>query len=379
MRILLSILSDYLQPNFLLIKEMEGQYDELVFVTTPEMEKKEKGSHLEKALNLEPGSVKRITTTEDDFKTITDALATQLTADEETAYIVNITGGTKLLSLALYEYLKDKDATFYYIPIGKNTIRNIDNTEIAQLGYRMNLTEYLTLSGLSFESDNSLIHTASETEGLFGLCKDTDFHTSEVTRIKDAHEQATAEDRSYYSGTWFEEYCYNRLKKELKLDDKFICKSAKIFRKGSETNDNEIDIMFMKENILYMAECKVTTFGESKSPKDAIEKYLYKLAAIAKDFGLRVNSYLLTLQDTKKMPLNSQKNLKKRMQILGIKDLIDCNKFRMSTPLISDNTAAYKPTIVDTTPKNKEKQHTPTHIETKIPQLGVKIIGKIEL
>ena len=378
MRILLSILSDYLQPNFLLIKEMEGHYDELVFVSTPEMEKKEKGVHLEKALNLEPNSIKRIITTEDDFKTTTDTLFSQLPTEEGTTYIVNITGGTKLLSLALYEYLKNKNATFYYIPIGKNTIRNIDNTEIEQLSYRMNLKEYLTLSGLGFESDNRLIHTATETEGLFGLCKDKGFNMSRITKIKNAHEQPTAEDKRYYSGTWFEEYCYNRLKKELKLDDKFICKSAKIFRKGSETNDNEIDIMFMKENLLYMAECKVTTFGKFTSPKDTIEEYLYKLAAIAKDFGLRVNSFLLTLQDTTKMSPESLKNLKKRMKILGIKDLIDCNRFSMNEHLLAEN----KDVVSIKTPIHNGEEKlpsTPSFVRTEVPKLNVKILGKIKL
>ena len=41
-RILISVLSDYLQPNFLLIKELEGEYDELIFITTEIMESKNK-------------------------------------------------------------------------------------------------------------------------------------------------------------------------------------------------------------------------------------------------------------------------------------------------------------------------------------------------
>ena len=56
-RILISILSDYLQPNFLLIKEFEGRYDRLAFITTKEMIDKGKGHSLEKALGLETDSV----------------------------------------------------------------------------------------------------------------------------------------------------------------------------------------------------------------------------------------------------------------------------------------------------------------------------------
>lgn len=44
MTILISILSDYLQPNFLLIKELKGKYDKLIFITTKEMERQWKKS-----------------------------------------------------------------------------------------------------------------------------------------------------------------------------------------------------------------------------------------------------------------------------------------------------------------------------------------------
>ncbi len=53
---IVSILSDHLLPNFLFIKEMEGQYSDLLFVSTPQMEMQEKAMHLEVALGRKEGS-----------------------------------------------------------------------------------------------------------------------------------------------------------------------------------------------------------------------------------------------------------------------------------------------------------------------------------
>lgn len=75
-----------------------------------------------------------------------------------------------------------------------------------------------------------------------------------------------------------------------------------------------------------MIECKVTMNGPKKNPKETVEKYLYKLAAISKDFGLRVNSYLFTLHKMREMPQATQDNIKKRMRILGIRGIVDGQK-----------------------------------------------------
>lgn len=69
---IVSILSDHLLPNFLFIKEMEGQYSDLLFVSTPQMEMQEKAMHLEVALGRKEGSVRRIVVANDNYKEILD-------------------------------------------------------------------------------------------------------------------------------------------------------------------------------------------------------------------------------------------------------------------------------------------------------------------
>ena len=383
-RILISILSDYLQPNFLLIKEFEGRYDRLAFITTKEMIDKGKGHSLEKALGLETDSVQRIEVIEDDYSDVTNKLEDCLFARDD-EYILNITGGTKVIPIAVCDFFKNYNAQFYYVPIGKNVIRNIYSNETVPLKYRLNLDEYFTLYGLRYECNNALMYPESHTNDVFETFRKAKFnrHSPKVSILKNAQTLPDAKDRRYYAGVWFEEYCYNRLKREHSLPDDAICKDAFIYRDNSKNNDNEIDVMFLQNNQLYVFECKVGMTGYN-STKETIEKYQYKLAAIAKDLGLRVESYILTLHkifnNPKEFSELTIENIKKRQSILGLRGIIDSVVFTRNEPLLeSIKYEMPKATL----PKRKmkvEENTTKTNIITEIPKLpGVKVVGKIDL
>ena len=317
---IVSILSDHLLPNFLFIKEMEGQYSDLLFVSTPQMEMQEKAMHLEVALGRKEGSVRRIVVANDNYKEILDALhAEQLSGSVE--YVVNITGGTKTMSLAVHEYFCQFNASFVYVPIGKNSYYDFSTDQTHSLDYRVSLNEYFTLYGLAYDYDNGLICGAQKPFKLFNEQKMSNFYLTEELRF--AHKAPRPELRCYLGGEWFEEYVYLRIKRDFKLRDEDIAKSVKICRLSSTSNDNELDVVFVKDNALYVIECKVSMTGYGKEPKSVVDEYLYKLAAISKDFGLRVNSYIFTLHQMWRFAKATQENMSKRMRILGIRDIID--------------------------------------------------------
>lgn len=317
---IVSILSDHLLPNFLFIKEMEGQYSDLLFVSTPQMEMQEKAMHLEVALGRKEGSVRRIVVANDNYKEILDALrAEQLSGSVE--YVVNITGGTKTMSLAVHEYFCQFNASFVYVPIGKNSYYDFSTDQTHSLDYRVSLNEYFTLYGLAYDYDNDLICDAQRPFNLFNEQKMSNFYLTEKLRY--AHKAPRPELRRYLGGEWFEEYVYLRIKRDFKLRDEDIAKSVKICRLSSTSNDNELDVVFVKDNALYVIECKVSMTGYGKEPKSVVDEYLYKLAAISKDFGLRVNSYIFTLHQMWRFAKATQENMNKRMRILGIRDIID--------------------------------------------------------
>lgn len=317
---IVSILSDHLLPNFLFIKEMEGQYSDLLFVSTPQMEMQEKAMHLEVALGRKEGSVRRIVVANDNYKEILDALRAEQLSDS-VEYVVNITGGTKTMSLAVHEYFCQFNASFVYVPIGKNSYYDFSTDQTHSLDYRVSLNEYFTLYGLAYDYDNDLICDAQRPFNLFNEQKMSNFYLTEELRY--AQKAPRPELRRYLGGEWFEEYVYLRIKRDFKLRDEDIAKSVKICRLSSTSNDNELDVVFVKDNALYVIECKVSMTGYGKEPKSVVDEYLYKLAAISKDFGLRVNSYIFTLHQMWRFAKATQENMSKRMRILGIRDIID--------------------------------------------------------
>lgn len=317
---IVSILSDHLLPNFLFIKEMEGQYSDLLFVSTPQMEMQEKAMHLEVALGRKEGSVRRIVVANDNYKEILDALRAEQLSDS-VEYVVNITGGTKTMSLAVHEYFCQFNASFVYVPIGKNSYYDFSTDQTYSLDYRVSLNEYFTLYGLAYDYDNDLICDAQRPFNLFNEQKMSNFYLTEELRY--AQKAPRPELRRYLGGEWFEEYVYLRIKRDFKLRDEDIAKSVKICRLSSTSNDNELDVVFVKDNALYVIECKVSMTGYGKEPKSVVDEYLYKLAAISKDFGLRVNSYIFTLHQMWRFAKATQENMNKRMRILGIRDIID--------------------------------------------------------
>jgi len=392
MTILISILSDYLQPNFLLIKEFKGKYDKLIFITTKEMEGKGKGYALEKTLELENDSVQRIEVIEDDYSNVIEKLA-DCSFSIHDEYILNVTGGTKVMTIAVWEFFSRRYMSqFYYVPIGKNIIRNIYSEETIQLNYRLNLKEYFTLNGLRFDPSNETLFPLSQSRMVFNEYEQVGFKRQKHKKICDSHNLPDAKERVYYSGAWFEDYCYWRLKKEFNLSDNAICKNAKIYRNNSEQYDNEIDVMFIRNNELYIFECKLSiTTSPVEKDKDVLDKYMYKLAAIAKDYGFRPKSYILTLQNIKqKWSDMSLSNVEKRLKILGISGFLDCNDFSKEGNLLCFNEpkrVADETQSEDLKPKAIPKlSDTPKCASNNVAMyttepinIGVKVVGKIDL
>lgn len=321
-KILVSILSEHAVPNYLFIKEMKGKFDELLFVTTLKVAALQRGRQIEQALCREEFSEKRIEVESDDYQSILSSLSEQC-ADLDHYYIVNLTGGTKMMSLAVHDFfMKAEHHAFYYIPIGRNVYYSLEDGVEHPITYRMKLNEYLMLYGLRYTAEPEMMRSEEEAVRLFGKVKSRNFYLPDfMFRAKEIYEDSS--ERTYFSGAWFEEYVYYRIKRELNLGDDYIAKGVKIFRNVNDaTNDNELDVVFMHENMLHVIECKVTMYGNDKEKKvkDTVDKYLYKLAAISKDFGLVVNSYLCSLHrfgsDQESMSAD------RRRRILGIKAII---------------------------------------------------------
>ncbi|MDY0143361.1 MAG: DUF1887 family CARF protein [Bacteroidales bacterium] len=335
--ILVSIISDQTIPNVLVIKEMYGLYDDLLFITSEYVEKKGLDKWIEMACGLKADSVKRIKVVEDDLDDVRTKLANLDCAD--TKYIINMSGGTKIMTIGVYEFFAKNNNKIFYVPIGKNIMSevfpNSSSFNIA-IEYRLNLMEYLMSYGLYYQSDESLIYNEEYTSRFFEQFKRKKFNFFAENRIIDSHELESKKDKTYFSGKWFEEYFYSKLKKELQIEDNSIALSVKLFRDIKDVqHDNEYDVVFVFNNELYVIECKASV-GSKATIKNNLDAFMYKLAAITRDFGLRVHSNIVTLTNIEKNAGNKLSGIYKKSRILGISNILDAEFFLKSEEVSSN-------------------------------------------
>ncbi|GBE54827.1 hypothetical protein BMS3Bbin15_00988 [archaeon BMS3Bbin15] len=120
-------------------------------------------------------------------------------------------------------------------------------------------------------------------------------------------------DINYLTGGWLEEYGYNLVRGYIQLDDDKIGLNVHI---SHDKTQNEFDVMFIHENILYVIECKTAL---KDGEKNLLNDTLYKLSALKKDFGLNAEGYLFTLDDKLRDSKGEiKKDYENRSKLLGV-------------------------------------------------------------
>ncbi|MDR0833451.1 MAG: DUF1887 family protein [Candidatus Symbiothrix sp.] len=295
---LVSLISEHLLPNFLLAKEMEGKFDRHIFITTARMGESMTARFCN-ALKIDKKDIQIVIVSEDDLPDARKKL-NKCNFSKDDGYIINLTGGTKIMSIAIFQHFFKYEAEYYYIPIGINKIENVRTGEDVPLNYRINVEEYLSLYGLHFKL------------------------------------KATKYETGNNPGERFEKYIFNRIKNDKCLNDEHIKRGVEIFRDNEQkTNDNEIDVVWTIDNQIFVGECKVSLSPPTgrvtrANPVNYLDQIMYKLSAISKDFGLRVNPYIFIKTPLKPTVFNADrmKAIAKRLQILGIKGLLTGNDFK---------------------------------------------------
>lgn len=319
--ILVSIISEQTIPNLLLIKELEGQYDDMLFITTKRMEDTGQSRWIEKAADIIENSVKRVIVDPDSIENVTNTLKQEVQLNVE--FIVNLTGGTKPMSLAIYQYFTKPKNRIVYLPIGKNEIKEFYPAEaITCINYRLNLKEYLSAYGIFFESlPKEAIKQFDLLKQILRMYKLNGFNSQDVSK------EYTSSDANFFTGIWFEQYIYHLLIKQLNLRDNDIETDLKInnFKEKQRAGaDNQLDIAFTHNNELYIVEAKVS-IGKEKLNKSNLENILFKLSAINRNFGIKSHPYVVTLADLTIESTNFRVDLERKLRVLGIVKIEDRN------------------------------------------------------
>jgi len=323
-------------PNILGIYHFKP--DKVIFCTTEKMENQKRTDSIINTLklyNLDYSSSnchERVLVDQDCLDDCEEKflkVANRYTSDD---IVVNLTGGTKIMVLGAYNVFKGMANRMIYTPIPRNefiTIFPKNDSCKSPTSYDLKLTveAYVTAYGVKVKNADKLNQLKSNASSNKGLCrwmirnyKAIEDMLIEFYKILRSHRDdkefklkmdysfKRAEEREFIkrlgmlsknnkiektipknmirflTGDWLSDYCYNEIS-DLAIDD---CVSG-IELISPEGVDNEFDVMFTKDNALYIVECKSLSGKEEK-----YQDFLYKISALQQDFGLRVKGFMIS-------------------------------------------------------------------------------------
>lgn len=344
---LICLLSDQHMPNLVSVHHFKPA--RLVLVVTPETKKRHLDYFFEKALiagelsygdqceTIELPSAVAFNKIKESFA----VLRAQLWESGE--IIINLTGGTKPMSIMLHEVFRDTAKRAVYIDVATpDQIYDVMENRFETSKYRPSIAAFLAGHGFRFDESRSALARQRKAKQLDGLATliaqrqvegsllhlggsklttDTRYkliNNGESIELK-KHELVIADNQlrnaiakyfnlqvaetsligeisahgfNFLMYGWLEVFIWSRLRQhEVKLGISDVSLSRQIFdyRQGPDAEPallNEFDVTFMREHTLHVVECKTGAQSEDKKV-DA----LYKLEAVIKQFGaLRVNS-----------------------------------------------------------------------------------------
>ena len=352
------LISEQTVPNVQFLKwffSRQKQTVDILFVSTEKMEEKKKSLNIINAMECSEthiASWKVIKVDENSIDDIDQKIDAILTEWQHESFIVNITGGTKIMSLATYAYFQDKpQSQIFYQPINQNLQRIFPEHEEYSIPDFITVEEYMKAHGIEFKYDNFCLKDydynktiyknviEENREGIkqlvsfqnirpfkkkiddnkvlnFFLIDEKSFETKDGKLLDKALIIKTLENFGYnpnavfgsniryITGGWFEEFVYQKVKTEMNLAGQNIALNVNIEK---ENDKNELDVVYIRNNRLHVIECKSFLDGEDGSK--VLNDALYKLQAIMKSkFGLNAVSSLYTQSViTKESALNRAK------------------------------------------------------------------------
>lgn len=338
-RVIVNIISEQTIPNYLFIKEIFQEGDELLFISSSKYS--ERIEWIRQTLKEEQvQSVIFSKGSEEKWMDMSALLFKQLS--KESSYVVNLTGGTKYMTLLVLHVFEKFNSQFFYIPFPKNEILKPFVNDVISIKYRLTIQEYLSNYNVSFTNkepvkseeytnyffkkflDGSLdykvidllrsyrdvkkrainsIEVAAfgekypQVEGLSDFLKGIYFQTKESGFLQKSEFQ-------YLTGGWFEEYIYFKIKREINPKD---IKLGVLIRGGANRNQNDLDVVFTCGNKLFVIECKTGILGVRM-----FNETVYKATAIKEAvLGLSANTFIVSLAP-------QDENLKNTARYMGI-------------------------------------------------------------
>lgn len=347
---LVCLISNQLHPNYLFLKEFAEAKDNIYFITTNESDgKKEILWRVFKENKPECGKLQTVPLfgLEEKWTSMQARFSQFFRKGEE--YLINLTGGTKYMAQAVYEYFRGcPNVKFIYIPYPKNEYLDYASDTATPLKSRLSCKEYFDLCDLtgsweqgtffkenptySYSLFNKFIQFSQRDMDLISLVRKVSNNESPWTVLADAggfsdflqkiefpisKEQLAAMGRrvrekylKYLAGTWFEEYVRLRLSEVLASP----CYGIDNVKFSDAVKPNELDCVAVVNNHCLVGECK--TYLE----KSWLEGALDKANRINKNVisTLSAHSYLFYInsQDEKAIQMTLEQAQKEHLKLI---------------------------------------------------------------
>ncbi len=325
-------------PNISPILDERFRPATVIMLVSPEMEE-----NCQNLINIyKPRGIKTLKWKIDDawnVEHISNRILELLSDYEHEDIILNATGGTKPMSIAAYEVFRTfkkkifyvhsaKDRLIWMYPHEQTTIDLADRIKIpeyfkaygadkvhfCELGIQATIRklnqqiidniEYYSRSLVSLNyfastADNSNLTSQKIGRELNGKHDFWDlvelFKQSQILEYKNYRLYFKDEESRFIcNGGWLELYahsCCLNLKQSLKLQD--VSRSVEVIRqRGQKQVKNELDVVLLKDNRLYLMECKTRRY---KNGTAQFNNTLYKLDSLADQLaGMQTRSMIIS-------------------------------------------------------------------------------------
>lgn len=329
---------------YLFLKQYYEEGDRLLFISTRE----DRGAVGQYAvlLGVADERISVISFRRDEDSYIYERICRRLrmALDGNMVYWVNLAGGSRYLAMSVQHVFSEFGARFFYVQTRENLIVSSffdnsvdDNDDVVEpIRYRMSMTEYFALHNLEhdlFSRRHLPIRGADDAQIIFDCFKARKlsgeaFHALELLRtyyrgtknsvslqslrsgtvlcsqgirgidellqqfrfVPQAADSLQPDEIDYLTGGWFEEYVYFLILQSVSPQE--IALGVRISRPGA-LHDNELDVVFIKANTLFVVECKTGVATDH-----LFNEIVYKASALKQSFlGNSSHSYIFTLRN----------------------------------------------------------------------------------
>jgi hypothetical protein len=342
--LLVTLLSEQTIPNVQFIKyirenKCKDTQANYLFISTSEMEKKCVGEWIRKVCEIT--DFQTICVDKSNIQDIENKL-TDFNYDRFEQIFVNVTGGTKIMSLAVSDFFKTKsNARIYYID-GKKCYLNFPAKYrySADLADNISLKDYVESYGFTIsEGSQSLIPYEYTKEFIRSFLEFSDVEKQIIEEIRKNYrnknlnidqisglsnflckiqfpisdtnkKKLNRKETKYLTGDWFEEWVYFKLEEEKIIAAENLKTGMHLVKHGV---DNEFDIIFLHKGTLHTIECKTSILN---GIMNILTETIYKSTALQKQLGLFTKTFIFTLSSKEN---NDVKNAHlDRSELMGV-------------------------------------------------------------